>query len=97
MYIKLIGVLAIEERHKRASLWAQPSVSGTTPIPATIPSPQPHTAPTDPSVVNPENQTTIINSTTIASPQSQSMMVNALQVGDIASSQCQSTTPHQRS
>jgi hypothetical protein len=29
MYINLIGVLAIEERHKRASLWVQSSVSKT--------------------------------------------------------------------
>ena len=81
MYIKLIGVLAIEERHRCASLWAQPSVSETTPNTATIHRPQPHTSPTDPSATN----------ASVASPQLLSTTANPLQVSNVTSSQCQPT------
>src|ERR1700678_2015404 len=65
MYIKLIGVLAIEERHRRASLWAQPSVSETdTPNLAPVPSTQPQNSPLNPSVAN-------VNPSPIASSQCQ--------------------------
>src|SRR5271155_3932574 len=65
MYIKLIGVLAIEERHRRASLWAQPSVSETdTPTLAPVPSTQPQNSPLNPSVAN-------VNPSPIASSQCQ--------------------------
>src|SRR5271168_1707898 len=65
MYIKLIGVLAIEERHRRASLWAQPSVSETdTPNLAPVPSTQPQHSPLNSSVAN-------MNPSPIASSQCQ--------------------------
>jgi hypothetical protein len=65
MYIKLIGVLAIEERHRRASLWAQPSGSETdTPNLAPVPSTEPQNAPVNPSVAN-------VNPSPIASSQYQ--------------------------
>ena len=68
------ATLAIEERHRRASLWAQPSVSETDAVnnPAAItpnsavPIGQPQNPPGDPSVANPQLQT---NPATVASPQ----------------------------
>ena len=74
-HINLTGVLAIEKRHRRASLWAQPFSSETdavknlaaiTPNPATVPIPQPQSSP---AVVNPQFQT---NPATVPSPQPQS-------------------------
>jgi hypothetical protein len=57
---KLIGVLAIEERHRRASLWAQPSTS------VTDAAPQPQSSH---AVANPQLQT---NPETVPSPHPQS-------------------------
>src|ERR1700678_1106733 len=80
MYIKLIGVLAIEERHRRASLWAQPSVSETdTPNLAPVPSTQPQNSPLNPSVAN-------VNPSPIASSQCQATTTDTPNLAPVPSS-----------
>ena len=67
------ATLAIEERHRRASLLAQPSISETDAVnnpaaitPNSVPIAQPQNPPGDPSVANLQLQT---NPATVASPQ----------------------------
>src|SRR6202522_1646580 len=80
MYIKLIGVLAIKERHGRASLWAQPSVSETdTPNLAPVPSTQPQNSPLNPSVAN-------VNPSPITSSQCQATTTNTPNLAPVPTS-----------
>lgn len=105
LYINLIGVLAIEEWHRQASLWAQPSIpdadvtknqTAITPNLETVPSPQPQISIAESSVSNP-HQTVETNSTAVTSPQcATDVACTQIQpmtvIPPIASSQCQETT-----
>jgi hypothetical protein len=91
MCITLIGKLAIQERHRRASLWVQQSISETKDLPAVTPNLDTVTSPVASSQYQPisENPSPLVASQsppTVISPQHQNQ---AMAVSPVASSQYQ--------